>query len=113
MKMIKVAVLILLLAAAFGIGQWRYASHQETHLRDPLGTRLSFDYRGTAEHLFQMLSEKSGVQYQVNPAVRERSVDGSYKNESVVQIQQDAAKKAHLRYRPLDDSGKVIGVDPA
>ena len=104
-------LVIALLGLALLIGRWRYGSYEKTHPQDPLGTRLTFDYQGTVGGLFETLAAKSGAQYQLDPAVANRPIQGSFKNFSLIQIQQVAAKQARLRYRPPAEGGHAIRVD--
>src|SRR5438128_1886407 len=81
-------ILLALLIAAAAIGRWRYHAYQQDHPANPLGTRVTFDYNGPVPGLFDMLTAKSGAHYKVNPALAQRSVSGSFKNKSVVQVQE-------------------------
>ena len=108
----RVGVVLVLLIAAAVIARWRYHAYQSEHPSNPLGVRLTFDYQGPVPGLFDLLSARSGAHYKVNPALAERTVSGSFKNKSVVQVQAEAAKAAGLRYSPPTAGSRAIRVDP-
>src|SRR5262245_47900661 len=85
MNIKQLVLLIGLLGVAAGVAVTRYGHYREkSKLSDPLGTRLTIDYTGTVEGLFQKLSEKSGVQYKLDPGVQKRPVHCSLKEASIV-----------------------------
>jgi len=107
----NVAILIALLVAALCIGRWRYGAYEKAQSQTPLGTRVTFVYKGTVGGLFESLATKSGAHYQVNPLVADRPIAISCKNDSVIQVQQVAAQQARLRYSPPQDGSNAIRVD--
>ena len=111
MNLKTIGLLLLLAALAIGLGTWRFSSYKkQSQSISPIGTRLNFDFDGTVGGLFQRLSAASGITYTVDPSVRGRPVKGSFKDETVLQVQDFAKEQARLKYRPADASGRAIAV---
>lgn len=108
----QIALLVVLLAAAGWVAHWRTSGFQKARKESPLSERLTFDYKGSVKGLFAMLTEKSGARYEVDPSIAQTEVVISAKNLSVVQIQDQAANKAELRYRPPAEGSDAIRVGP-
>jgi hypothetical protein len=58
------------------------------------------------------VTARSGVKYKVAPEVADKPFEGSFKNMTVIMVQDEVRKKAKVQYRPPDPGSTEISVLP-
>ena len=106
----KIAIAVFLMVLAGVFAKWQFSSHAPGAQADLKATRLTFDYKGNVAGVFQEITSRSGVKYKVSPAVAEKPFEGSFKDKTVIQVQQVIGQKAGVRYAAPDAATQEVPV---